>query len=173
MTAKVKFTCSRTGCDNTGERYRSQIRNPDRLYCSPSCKKLDDAGRHAGEDNPNYRHGEYVNPTCDCGNEKDQRAKQCSICAKVGYGRGKKRTVEQILNVGTKRDAYIRRYVLKNDLLDYVCECGQLPEWRGSILTLELDHINGNPADNRLENLRFLCPNCHNITSTFGNRKRG
>lgn len=44
----------------------------------------------------------------------------------------------------------------------YECkECGQLPEWNGKPLTLDVDHIDENWLDNRLENLRFLCPNCH------------
>jgi hypothetical protein len=41
------------------------------------------------------------------------------------------------------------------------CElCGQGEEWRGSRMSLILDHINGVPDDNRLENLRIVCPNC-------------
>lgn len=44
----------------------------------------------------------------------------------------------------------------------YTCECcGQLPEWRGNVLTLDVDHINQDWMDDRPENLRFLCPNCH------------
>ena len=52
----------------------------------------------------------------------------------------------------------------------YKCgECG-LTEWRGKTITLHLDHINGMGNDNRFENLRFLCPNCHQQTETWGNR---
>ncbi len=45
--------------------------------------------------------------------------------------------------------------------------CGLSPSWQEKPLTLQLDHINGIANDNRLENLRILCPNCHSQTSTF------
>lgn len=48
------------------------------------------------------------------------------------------------------------------------CEnCGTGPVWNGRPMTLEIDHINGDWSDDRAENLRLLCPNCHAITDTW------
>ncbi|MGW4837691.1 HNH endonuclease [Streptomyces globisporus] len=46
-------------------------------------------------------------------------------------------------------------------------ECGTGPVWHGSPITLEIDHVNGDWSDDRAENLRLLCPNCHAVTNTW------
>ena len=54
--------------------------------------------------------------------------------------------------------------------VEYKCvECG-IKDWNGKDIVLEIDHINGDNTDNRIENLRYLCPNCHSQTSTYKGR---
>lgn len=52
-------------------------------------------------------------------------------------------------------------------------ECGLTTHWRGKPISLEIDHRNGVDRDNRLENLRFLCPNCHSQTETYRGKNYG
>jgi len=55
---------------------------------------------------------------------------------------------------------------------EYRCAWCGIDEWRGQRLVLHLDHINGINNDNRLVNLRILCPNCHSQTPTYANHRR-
>jgi 5-methylcytosine-specific restriction endonuclease McrA len=67
----------------------------------------------------------------------------------------------------------LKKILLKCGLLDYKCDsCGNSGEWMGKPISLEIDHINGINNDNRLENLRILCPNCHSQTPTFRKKNK-
>jgi len=52
----------------------------------------------------------------------------------------------------------------------YECSCCKITEWNFKPVKLEIDHINGDNTDNRPENLRYLCPNCHSQTETYKGR---
>ena len=94
---------------------------------------------------------------------------------------------EQILERFIKSDNYVgsvlRKWVIQHDLIPYKCNTKNCMLntsnkdkllWNGKPIVLDLDHINGDNTDNRLVNLRFLCPNCHSQTSTYkgANNKR-
>ncbi len=68
----------------------------------------------------------------------------------------------------TKR---LRRALIESGV-EYKCQnCGIGPNWNKKTLVIQIDHIDGNWLNNRKENLRFLCPNCHSQTETFGLRR--
>lgn len=75
-----------------------------------------------------------------------------------------------IKNSTYNRKSLKRRLIEENILENKCLWCGLTNIWNNKTLYLTLDHINGIKNDNRLENLRLLCPNCHSQTVTFAGR---
>lgn len=87
------------------------------------------------------------------------------------YQREHKISSEELFKEKGKHNRHIvRKRIIKDKLIPYRCSLCGITTWNGKTLSLELDHINGINNDNRLENLRFLCPNCHSQTTTYGSR---
>lgn len=84
------------------------------------------------------------------------------VCDKV------QRSPENIfVENSTASQRTLRKYYLEGNYTKYECSiCGQKPIWNGKSLTLILDHISGNNKDDRLENLRWVCPNCNQQLDT-------
>lgn len=86
-----------------------------------------------------------------------------------------KYTLDEVLVENSK---YLNYTCLKNRLinegyLEYKCQiCGNTGIWNNQKLTLQLDHINGIKTDNRITNLRLLCPNCHSQTDTYSGKNK-
>jgi len=89
----------------------------------------------------------------------------------------RRRTAQQILVLGQAGQRFEPTRLLRRALLEIgrtyqcaICELGA--QWNGESLVLQIDHINGLRYDNRAENLRFLCPNCHSQTENFNRPHR-
>jgi 5-methylcytosine-specific restriction endonuclease McrA len=79
--------------------------------------------------------------------------------------------LEELLALGPARHRLnLKKRMIKAGLKDGSCEeCG-ITDWRGRPLSMALHHVNGDGRDNRLENLRLLCPNCHSQTENFAGK---
>jgi len=89
------------------------------------------------------------------------------------YQRSRAPTFEEIFRRDSRVSGQtVRRYALLFEVRPHACaECGNPGTHHGKPLTLQLDHANGIYNDNRVENLRWLCPNCHSQTETFAGRR--
>lgn len=66
----------------------------------------------------------------------------------------------------------LRIRLIESGIKNNKCESCGLSEWLGMKMRLELDHIDGNRYNHRLENLRILCPNCHSLTETYRGKNK-
>lgn len=90
-----------------------------------------------------------------------------------GHGKSapnRKPAVEHLYEGSTIKSHRLKLALLRDGLKTARCEGCQGSEWVGKPMPLELHHINGNPFDNRIENLQMLCPNCHALTDNHAGR---
>ena len=67
----------------------------------------------------------------------------------------------------------LRGYVERHNILEYKCvNCGCDGNWQGGKISLEIDHLDGENTNNSIENLRYLCPNCHALTDTYRGKNK-
>ena len=111
-------------------------------------------------------------------NTFSRRAKKLKVYSPNQGGKGKtKIKKEGIIKIPLieilegKHPSYqtfkLKLRLFKENIKQNVCEICFIDKWNDKPLMCELDHINGNSKDHKLENLRILCPNCHSQTSTF------
>ena len=79
--------------------------------------------------------------------------------------------VRTIMESGTAKKgtaiSYLKRFV------EYKCSCCGIAEWNNKPIVLQIEHIDGNPKNNRIENVCWICPNCHTQTDTWGSKNSG
>lgn len=79
--------------------------------------------------------------------------------------------IDELCSLGARRSrTHVKARLLQAGLLATKCYVCEIENWLGKPLSLQLDHINGDGRDWRVENLRLLCPNCHSQTENWGSR---
>ncbi len=111
----------------------------------------------------------------DCGNAiKHGATKYCSFrCLQVARSQERVQTLESGFYVALQATRFLRRYLIER-LGEKRTRCGwaeRHPTTRN--VPIEVEHIDGNWQNYRLENLTLLCPNCHALTPTFRSLNRG
>ena len=106
------------------------------------------------EFNPHHSTGKYCSNGCN-GEHK-------SLLHKQKWYNGELKRIER---------STVRRYLAEDR--GYKCEVCGLSDWQDKKITLHVDHVNGDPANDRPDNLRLICPNCHSQTEFLGGANKG
>ena len=115
--------------------------------------------QNCGKENK-FKGYSYVNKYCN------------NPCQKEYEGRERVRQwLEEGKDWKTNIPAWVHRTLA--DQRGYACEVCGISEHNGKHIKLECDHIDGDHSNNKIENLRLICPNCHSQTDTYKNKNKG
>lgn len=108
-----------------------------------------------------------------CGAENPNKKNHANkYCSNKCQGNHKTQQLDALVDAGkASNTGQVKRYLLRKH--GNVCSVCSITEWHGKPITMEMDHLNGDAGDNRLENCCLLCPNCHSQTATFKGRNMG
>ena len=103
--------------------------------------------------NPANKTGKYCSNVCQQANQREEY-------------------IERWLSGGKKPGKIaLQKYLTETH--GYKCSCCGISDWQGKPIKLEIDHEDGNPYNDRPDNLRYICPNCHSQTPTYRGKNRG
>jgi hypothetical protein len=103
-------------------------------------------------------------------NPANKTGKYCSNICQQEFQK-KQRIDEWLIGGKLPGKTALKKYLI--EIHGYKCSCCEISEWNNNPITLEIDHIDGDPYNNCSENLRFICPNCHSQTPTYRNKNKG
>jgi len=153
-------------CPKCGKKFDAYSKWGEKKFCSRSCgnsrKFTEESRAKTSATLQKYYSGLTL---------EEKQDKFASARSKYDYDDQQKRAKEtKIMKSWDRPYEEMSREALKKRILhesDYKCECCGISDWQGKPITLEMDHVDGDPNNNRRENLRILCPNCHSQTHTF------
>jgi len=154
------------------ERINIYNRNPNR--CS-NCNKILDydhrknkyCSRNCSASINNKNRNRHKTKISNCKNCNKRLTKSITLyCSHKCVSEYK---LEQAVKNNTASKRTLKRYLIRKD---NSCNCCKLTTWQDKPIGLEIHHIDGNSKNNKLENVKLVCPNCHSQTDTFKNKKR-
>lgn len=112
-------------------------------------------------------------PCKNCGTETRRTAQKLNIfCSTKCCGENKLKETTQRFLLGQVSERITLRRLLAESI-GYACSVCNISEHNNLPITLQVDHRDGNAANNMPDNLRLICPNCHSQSATFGGRNKG
>jgi len=134
---------------------------------------MSEAIRYLGKNPQGSTHRHYSKRVESMGISTDHFPARSPLQGYHGGGLSvKKSALEILINDQTLKKRLrvyqVRRAIIESGVVERCVFCGLESSWNGKSIVLHIDHIDGDWRNNLLSNLRFLCPNCHSQTETFG-----